>query len=267
MSIKVCLAGVTGWTGKAVAEGLLQSGDLQLVSAVARKAAGEDVGTVLGAAKIGVKISATLDEALATPADVLVDYTSATVVKTHVWSALGKKMSVVVGSSGLTAEDYEQIEAEAKRQGVGVIACGNFAITAALAKHFAVLAAKYVPHFEVIDCAHEHKPDAPSGTGRELAEALSQVQKNQLGYPIDQTVGAREARGAQINGTPVHSVRLPSFHFGFETIFGLPDERLRIQHEAGAGAGPYVAGTLLAVRKVQSVKGLTRGLDTLLFGS
>ncbi|HEY9755916.1 MAG TPA: 4-hydroxy-tetrahydrodipicolinate reductase [Oculatellaceae cyanobacterium] len=267
MSIRVCLAGISGWTGKSVAEGVLRSSDLELVCAVARKSAGQDVGLALGVAPTGVKVSATLDEALVTPADVLIDYTSATAVKSHVWSALAKKMSVVVGSSGLTADDYAQIEAEAKRQGVGVIACGNFAITAALAKHFAVLAAKYVPHFEIIDYAHEHKPDAPSGTGRELAEAIAHVQRNQVGHPIDQIVGSKEARGAQIDGTPVHSIRLPSFHFGFETIFGLPDERLRIQHEAGAGAGPYVAGTLLAVRKVQSIKGLIRGMDTLLFGS
>jgi 4-hydroxy-tetrahydrodipicolinate reductase len=266
MTIKVCLAGITGWTGKCVAEGLLASGDLSLVAAVARGAAGEDVGTIVGAAKIGVSVSRTLEEALETPADVLIDYTSASAVKAHVLTAVSKQMSVVVGSSGLSADDFKEIEVEALRLGVGVIACGNFAITAALAKHFAVIAAKYLPHWEIIDYAHESKPDAPSGTGRELAEAMSLVRKNQLGYPIDKILGAQEARGAQIAGTPVHSVRLPSYHFGFETIFGLPDERLKIHHEAGSGAGPYVAGTLLAVRKVQDVKGLIRGMDTLLFG-
>ncbi|MFX5789437.1 dihydrodipicolinate reductase C-terminal domain-containing protein, partial [Acinetobacter baumannii] len=84
----------------------------------------------------------------------------------------------------------------------GVVSCGNFAITAALAKHFAVIAAKYLPHWEVIDYAHETKIDAPSGTGRELAESLANIRKNEVGVPIDKILGAKEARGAQINGTP-----------------------------------------------------------------
>ena len=70
---------------------------------------------------------------------------------------------------------------------------------------------------------------------------------------------------ATIEGTQVHSIRLPSYVIAFETIFGLPDERLSIRHDAGSGAQPYVSGTLLAARKVLEVRGLVRGLDRLLF--
>jgi 4-hydroxy-tetrahydrodipicolinate reductase len=266
MTIKVCLAGVTGWTGKSVAEGILASEDLELVGAVSRTCAGQDVGVLLGAKPIGLVITDTVEKALQVPVDVFVDYTSAISVKQHVWSALSRDIAVVVGSSGLSGADYEEIEAEAKRRSIGVIACGNFAITAALAKHFALLAAQYLPHWEIIDYAHEHKIDAPSGTARELAEALSKIRTNEIAIPQDQIVGVKEARGAQINGTPVHSVRLPSYTLGFETIFGMPDEKIIIKHESGTGAGPYVAGTLLAIRKLASIKGLVRGMDTLLFG-
>jgi 4-hydroxy-tetrahydrodipicolinate reductase len=266
MSIKVCVAGITGWTGKAVAKGVLESEDMQLVGAVSRGAAGADAGEILDTSSIGVVVSSTVEEALKAETDVFVDYTSASSVKAHVTAALAKKLSVVIGSSGLSGDDYKAIDEEAKCLGLGVVACGNFAITAALAKHFAVLAAKYLPHWEIIDYATAAKRDAPSGTGRELAEALAHVRQDELGVPIDQILGAKEARGAQIAGTPVHSVRLPSFFFGFETIFGLPDERITIKHEAGSSASPYVAGTLLAIRKVQIIKGLVRGMDTLLFG-
>lgn len=76
-----------------------------------------------------------------------------------------------------------------------------------------------------------------------------------------------DARGATINGTQVRSVRLPGFVLAFESVFGLPNERLTIRHDAGGGADPYVNGTLLAVRRVMGITGLVRGLDRLLFGT
>jgi 4-hydroxy-tetrahydrodipicolinate reductase len=182
-----------------------------------------------------------------------------------VLQALELGLRVVVGTSGLTAEDFEEIAAKANACRSGVIAAGNFSLTAALAKHCALLAAKHLPSWEIIDYAHAAKPDAPSGTTRELAEELSRVAQNKIGVPIEQIHGPKEARGADIQGTQVHSVRLPSYVIAFETIFGLPDERLTIRHDAGAGAEPYVGGTLLAAREVMHQTGLVRGLDRLLF--
>ncbi len=187
------------------------------------------------------------------------------VVKEHVLTALDKGVRVVVGTSGLTASDYADIEQRAKDRGLGVIAAGNFSITAALAKHFALIAAQYLPSWEIIDYASAAKIDAPSGTTRELAEELANVSQNSVEVALEETHGAKEARGATIGGTQVHSIRLPGYVIAFETIFGLPDERLSIRHDAGSGAGPYVSGTLLAVRKVLEVSGLVRGLDRLLF--
>jgi 4-hydroxy-tetrahydrodipicolinate reductase len=91
------------------------------------------------------------------------------------------------------------------------------------------------------------------------------VSQNHLEVALEQTHGATEARGATIDGTQVHSIRLPSYVIAFETIFGLFDERLSIRHDASSGARPYVSGTLLTARKVMEVDGLVRGLDRLLF--
>jgi 4-hydroxy-tetrahydrodipicolinate reductase len=107
---------------------------------------------------------------------------------------------------------------------------------------------------------------APSATTRKLAEELASISQNRIEVPIAQTHLNPQARGATIAGTQVHSVRLPSFVIAFETIFGLPDERLTIRHDAGSGAKPYVGGTLMAIKKIITTRGLVRGLDRLLFG-
>src|SRR5207248_6088650 len=117
-------------------------------------------------------------------------------VKQRTLTALANSVRVVIGTSGLTAADFDEIARMANEAGLGVIAAGNFSITAALAKHFALMAARYLPSWEVIDYAGAGKPDAPSGTTRELAEALGQMARNQLAVPIEQTHGYPTARGA-----------------------------------------------------------------------
>jgi 4-hydroxy-tetrahydrodipicolinate reductase len=266
MAIRVCVAGVSGWAGGAVARAILSSVEFELAGAVARRQAGRDAGELLGLPARGVVVAARLADALARPADVLVDYTSPDSVKQRTLEALANGVRVVIGTSGLSAADYADIERTATENRLGVIAAGNFSLTAALAKRFALMAAKHLPSWEVIDYAHAEKPDAPSGTTRELAEALGEVARNKVAIPVEQTHGPREARGASIAGTQVHSIRLPGIVLAFEAIFGLPNERLTIRHDAGKGAEPYVNGTLLAVRRVTETVGLVRGLDRLLFG-
>jgi 4-hydroxy-tetrahydrodipicolinate reductase len=265
MAMRVCVAGATGWTGRAVTGAILASSDFQLVGVLARRQVEADIGEVLGRSRAGVTIAASLEEALAVPTDVLIDYTAPDVVKEHILTALEKGLRVVVGTSGLTASDYADIEKRALERELGVIAAGNFSITAALAKHFSLIAAQYLPSWEIIDYASASKIDAPSGTTRELAEELAAIAQNQLEVSLERTHGPKEARGATIDGTQVHSIRLPGYVIAFETIFGQPDERLSIRHDAGTGAQPYVSGTLLAARKVLEVRGLVRGLDKLLF--
>jgi 4-hydroxy-tetrahydrodipicolinate reductase len=265
MAIRVCVAGVSGWTGSAVARAILASDELELTGAIARRAAGRDIGHVLGLSPIGIPVSDTLGKALARPVDVLVDFTAPQSVKQRTLEALANGLRVVVGTSGLTSADYLDIAEKATEKGLGVIAAGNFSITAALAKRFALMAAKHLPSWEIIDYAHAGKVDAPSGTVRELAEALGEVAENKLEVPVERTHGERQARGASIGGCQVHSVRLPGYVVGFETIFGVPHQRLTIRHDAGDSAEPYVHGTLLAVKRVMDVVGLVRGLDRLLF--
>jgi 4-hydroxy-tetrahydrodipicolinate reductase len=263
--LSVCIAGATGWTGRALVRAVLDAPDLALVSAVSRSASGQDLGEALGGDPLGVPVHANVREAL-DGIDVLVDYTSATAVKANALAAIEAGVAVVIGSSGLTATDFGEIDSAARERSVGVVASGNFSLTAAMCQAAALLAARHLPKWEIIDYASAAKPDVPSGTARELAERLGEIRRPELGHPIEDLHGPHEARGATVAGVQVHSVRLPSFVVSTEVVFALPDERLTIRHDAGATAEPYAEGTLLAVRKVPHLVGLTRGLDTLLLG-
>jgi 4-hydroxy-tetrahydrodipicolinate reductase len=261
--ISVSIAGATGWTGRALVSAVLDAADLELVSAVSRSAAGRDLGETLGGEALGVPVYARVEEAL-DGVDVLIDYTSATAVKGNTMAAIAAEVGVVVGSSGLTAADLAEIDAAARTRSVGVVVSGNFSVTAAMCQAAALLAAPHFPQWEVIDYASDTKPDVPSGTARELAERLAEIRRPEVGYPIRELHGPKEARGATVAGSQVHAVRLPSFVVSTEIVFARAGERLSIRHDAGETPEPYVEGTLLAVRKVPDLVGLTRGLDTLL---
>ncbi len=266
-TIRVVVTGITGWVGRALLPAILAADGLHLAGAVARQAAGRDAGEAAGFAAIGVTVAGTLDEALRTPSDVVVDYTRPDAVKAHALAAIAAGRHVVIGTSGLGADDYAEIDDAARGRHVGVIAAGNFSITATLLKRFALEAARYVPDVEIIDYAYAGKPDTPSGTARELAEVLSFARQTPTSKPVEDLAGIQETRGAAIGlATPVqvHSLRLPGFVLSCEALFGLPDERLTIRHDAGSSAAPYVAGTLLAIRRVADMPGLRRGLDSIM---
>jgi 4-hydroxy-tetrahydrodipicolinate reductase len=257
--IRVCVAGITGWTGGHLSRAIAEAGDLTLVSGVSRSRAGtthED---------LAVPIFGSVSEALqAAEVDVVVDYTDAAAVKDNVMAALAQAVSVVVGSSGLTTDDYVVIERRAREVGVGVIAAGNFSLLAALLARSAAEIARHVPSWEIIDFASASKPDVPSGTARELAERLGEIRRPVVERAPASLQGPTEARGATVAGTQIHSVRLPSFVVSTEVVFGAEGERLTLRHDPGESPAPYIAGTLLAIRSVRERVGLTRGLDALI---
>ncbi len=262
-NINLTIAGATGWTGSAIVDGALAADGITLKSAVSRSNAGKDLGTALGRDPIGVPVHGDVAEAL-DGVDVLVEFTSGSVAKQIALTAIEHGVSPVIASSGLTAADFDEIDAAAKAAGIGAISAGNFSLTAAMALAGATLAAKYLSNWEIIDYAKATKPDAPSGTALELAERLAEVSAPQVDLDPAEVTGHPEARGATIAGVQVHSVRVPSFVVSTEVVFGQADERLSIRHDAGGTATPYVQGVLLAVRAARNHTGLVRGLDRVL---
>ena len=260
MTIRVCLAGATGWAGSAIARAIAQLDDITLVSAVSRTHAARTLGDVLSEQRLICPVYATAQEALsAHPCDVFFEFT-----KSNVLTALQHGAHVVIGTSGLTDADYEEIATAAEKHQRGALAVGNFALTVVLLQKFSEITARFIPQWEIIDYAHDDKKDAPSGTARELAYRLSKIRPSELTVPLEQVQGAVEARGAQMTGSQVHSVRLPGYTISAEIIFGLPDQKLIIRHDSGSSAQPYVDGALLAIRKVNTFVGLRRGLDSVL---
>lgn len=265
MSIRVSLAGATGWAGSALAIAISKSSDISLVSAISRTHAQRNLGDVLGEPLLNCPIYATAQEALSHhPCDVFFDFTKPDIAKSNVLTALQHGVHVIIGTSGLTEADYAEIEVAAEKAQRAVLAVGNFALTAVLLQKFAEMAARYIPQWEIIDYASDNKKDAPSGTVRELAYRLSAVRPSELTVPLEQTQGVLETRGARMNGSQVHSIRLPGYTLSAEIVFGMPDQRLTIRHDAGSSAQPYVDGALLAIRKVDKLIGLHRGLDKVL---
>jgi 4-hydroxy-tetrahydrodipicolinate reductase len=264
MNITVCLAGATGWAGSALAKAIAEAPDIELVGAVSRTHTGEQLGDVIGVSGLSTTLVDSVEAALQHPADVLVEYTHPDVAKEHVLAGLQHGARVVVGTSGLSDDDYAEIDRTAREKGLGVLACGSFAIGAVLLQRFAAMAARHIPRWEIIDYAHAGKVDAPSGTALELAHRLSRVGQSDLDVSLEDMHGPRETRGARISGSQVHSIRLPGYVISLEAIFGLPDQRLSVRFDSGGSAEPYVAGALLAIRKVGGLTGLHRGLDSVI---
>ena len=262
--LRVCVAGATGWAGSELSRGIVATTDMELVAAISRSSAGKTLGESLGLEGLPTPIFGSVEEALKTNPDVFVEYTKPDVAKSHILSALRNGAHVVVGTSGLSNEDYEDIDGVAKDVNRGVLAVGNFALTVVLLQKFAEIAAKFIPHWEIIDYAHSGKKDAPSGTARELANRLSRIRESELEIPLEKIDGPRETRGARLQGTQVHSVRLPGYVISIDAIFGMPDQKLILRHESGMSAQPYVNGALLAIREVGKLVGVHRGLDSVM---
>lgn len=265
MKLDLCIAGATGGVGLCLVRAILASDRFNLVGAVARREAGRDIGEIATGKPCGILVDSDISPALDRKPHALIDYTHPSAIKRHLVQAFARSIPVVIGTTGFTDADFAHIDAEACKAGVGA-ATGNFAITAALMQHLAKIAARHVPHWEVIDYAKAEKPDVPSGTARELAEELARVQTPKVALRDDQLYGPVAARGASFGGARVHSVRLPGNPNIVQAIFGLPGERLTITHEGYQDQSIYVAGSLLAAERIQTTKGLVRGLDTLLFG-
>jgi 4-hydroxy-tetrahydrodipicolinate reductase len=170
----------------------------------------------------------------------------------------------VVGTTGFTDERLQQVRSWlAAKPGVAVLIAPNFAIGAVLSMHFARQAAPFFESVEVIELHHPHKADAPSGTAARTAELIAESRKGLPANPDATTSSLPGARGADVAGVPVHSVRLAGLVAHQEVLFGTAGETLTIRHDS-IDRTSFVPGVLLAVRHVGEHPGLTIGIESLL---
>jgi 4-hydroxy-tetrahydrodipicolinate reductase len=196
--------------------------------------------------------------------DAVIDFTHPDVVMENLKFLIDNGIHAVVGTTGFTEERLQQVRAWlAAKPDVSVIIAPNFAIGAVLSMHFAKQAAPFYESVEVIELHHPHKADAPSGTAARTAALIAEARKDLPSNPDATTSGLPGARGADVDGVPVHSVRLAGLVAHQEVLFGTAGETLTIRHDS-IDRTSFVPGVLLAVRRVAECPGLTVGIESLL---
>jgi 4-hydroxy-tetrahydrodipicolinate reductase len=196
--------------------------------------------------------------------EVVIDFTHPDVVMDNLKFLIDNGIHTVVGTTGFTDERLRQVRAWlAAKPDVSALIAPNFAIGAVLSMHFARQAAPFYESVEVIELHHPHKADAPSGTAARTAALIAEARKELPPNPDATTTSLPGARGADVDGVPVHSVRLAGLVAHQEVLFGTEGETLTIRHDS-MDRTSFVPGVLLAVRRVAEHPGLTVGIESLL---
>ncbi|MDB5100634.1 MAG: dihydrodipicolinate reductase [Cyanobacteria bacterium RYN_339] len=259
--IRVVLAGAAGKMGREVIKALDGAEGIQLVGAVSPRHAGRDVGELAGLPRRGLAVEATL--ANCARGEVFVDFTNPDVVMANALEALKLGYRPLIGSTGMSKADLELLQRESLAHGLGTLVAPNFAIGALLMIRFAAEAAKYFEHAEIMEQHHHQKLDAPSGTALKTAEAMLASRATFERAHPDEVEKLAGARGADLDGIRIHSVRLPGMLAHQEVYFGGLGQVLTIRHDA-LSRECYMPGVLLGIRKLMDITGLVVGLEQVL---
>ncbi|CAG7611440.1 4-hydroxy-tetrahydrodipicolinate reductase [Paenibacillus solanacearum] len=260
-NIKVAVAGASGRMGREVVKMVLADSQLTLVAATDRSTKNMDAGRLVGLEPCGVMVTNDLELALVeSQPDVLVDFTAPQSAVSNTRLAIRHKVRPVIGTTGFTPQDIQDLDNQCKEKGIGGLIAPNFSIGAILMMKFAAQAAKYFPHLEIIEYHGDQKLDAPSGTSVKTAELISEVRKELRQGNPDEEETIEGSRGGYYNGFRIHSVRLPGVFAQQEVIFGAFGQSLKIRHDSYDRAG-YMPGVNVAIKKVMEYSGLVYGFE------
>jgi 4-hydroxy-tetrahydrodipicolinate reductase len=257
--IKVVVHGALGRVGQEVVKGVASEAGLQLVGAVDLKASGDSLLIPGGTIPFSTSMESILH---ACHPGVVVDFSNAKATIPAVRICAEHGVNLVIGTTGLTAENLNEMETLAKTHKIGVVLASNFALGAVLMIHLSKIAGKFMDYVEIIELHHDKKLDAPSGTALSTAREMAQAR----GKPFLQPPGQGEvpaSRGQSVEGVSLHSVRLPGLMAHQEVILGASGQTLTIRHDT-INRECYVPGVILAIKEVVKRKGLINGLDQLL---
>lgn len=263
--IRIVVAGAAGRMGRAAIRAVSREADMVLVAALGRtNSVGHDAGQVAGAGPLDVSLTASMEDALRAGVDVLVDFAPGAAAVEHARAAIPAGISPVIGGTGLTTQQINDLAGLCEARRIGAVVAPNFAIGAVLMMEFSAQAARYFPHAEVIELHHDRKRDAPSGTAIRTASLISAARGAAPAPTVREEEMIQGARGGRAEGVPVHSVRLPGLVAHQEVIFGGPGQTLTIRHDS-INEDSFMPGLLLAIRRVRALPGLVYGLEKLLF--
>ena len=261
--IRVGVIGAYGRMGQMVCRAVAEDPDLALVAAIDRSRHGESIGRLIGHPELGVQMSDEHEGLLQAEVEVAVDFTHPDVVFENVEWCISHAVHAVVGTTGLTERNLASIASALRDEGgeSNVIVAPNFALGAVLMERFAAVAARVFPAVEIVELHHDRKVDAPSGTALATAKRLEHERAAVYRGPDAESI--RGARGGDLEGIRIHSVRLPGLVAHQEVIFGGEGQTLTIRHDA-IDRSSFMPGVLLAIKAVSTRPGLTLGLESLL---
>ncbi len=263
--LKVAIAGVRGRMGSAALQAITAAPDMEVVAALDYKFEGLYLhNSMITEEPVGVRFYTSLaDLAADTQPDVLLDVTDPDAVFINVKEAIELGIRPVVGTSGLTKEQILILTELSASAQIGGIIAPNFSIGAVLMMKFSVMAARYLGDVEILEMHHDRKLDAPSGTAVKTAEMITAVREPHLqGHPEEQEHQAG-ARGADVEGMKIHSIRLPGLLAHQQVLLGGEGELLTIRHDS-FDRNSFMPGILMAVRDVMTRKDLVYGLENII---
>ena len=255
MTIKVIIAGFKGKMGSTAVQMVKDDQELELAALLDPFAAEEELE--------GVPVFTSKEALIGFEADVWVDFTTPKFAYENTRFALENGFAPVVGTTGFTPEEIQELTSLSEEKKLGGLIAPNFAIGAILLMQFAAQAAKYFPHLEIIELHHDKKKDAPSGTAVKTAELVSQVRTSLQQGAADEEELIAGARGAAFDGFRIHSVRLPGLVAHQEVIFGAQGEGLTIRHDSYDRIS-FMSGVNLGIKEVVKREKLVYGLEHLL---
>ena len=258
MTTKIIVAGPRGKMGSEAIEMIRETEGFELVACLDRK--GSDVGDKILDVPVFHDPETCFTEV---DADILVDLTTPQVGYAHTEAAIKHHIRPVVGTSGFTNDQITELKKLAKEHNVSGIIAPNFAVGAVLLMKFSQLAAKYFPDVEIIEKHHDQKLDAPSGTAMKTADMITQVREpKKQGHP-DEKETLAGARGGDVEGVRVHSVRLPGLVAHEEVIFGGKAQIFTLKHDS-MNRGSFMDGIKLSIEEVLKKDELIYGLENIL---
>ncbi|MGK7872660.1 MAG: 4-hydroxy-tetrahydrodipicolinate reductase [Xenococcaceae cyanobacterium] len=270
-SIPVVVNGAAGKMGREVIKAVSQAEDMMLIGAVDRNPdyIGQDAGEVAGCGPVEVPLLNDLQGVLVLATQekvqgVMVDFTHPDSIYDNVRTAIAYGVRPVVGTTGLSTEQIQDLADFAEKASTGGLIIPNFSIGMVLLQQAAIQASQYFDHVEIIELHHNQKADAPSGTAIKTAQMLSGLGKTYNPAAVEETEKLPGARGGLADDNiPIHSIRLPGLIAHQEVIFGAPGQIYTLRHDT-THRSCYMPGVLLAIRKVTQLKSLVYGLEKIL---
>lgn len=270
--IPVVINGAAGKMGREVVKAVAQADDMTLVGAIDRSPEhiNKDAGELAGLGEpLEVPITDQLEPMLAFAAQerqpgVMVDFTHPRTVYDNIRSAIAYGIRPVVGTTGLSPAQIQDLADFADKASTGCLIIPNFSIGMVLLQQAAIQASQYFDHVEIIELHHNQKADAPSGTAIQTAQLLAEIGKTYNPAVVEETEKLPGARGSLAeDGIRIHSVRLPGLIAHQEVIFGASGQVYTLRHDTSDRAC-YMPGVLLAIRKVLQLKSLVYGLEKIM---